>query len=158
MPVTTKAQQLEARKQRAREQAAIRARRLVRKAVRQRESRRSGRSRIIGILTVVALTAFGLVMIIAVYDGHRDESAGALIFGLIALAIAGPGVKLVLSDLNPARPWGKARPENCPQCHQPSLREKEMTRVEYHGSVTTTWRGIVTLCRPDCEFTSIRKH
>jgi hypothetical protein len=32
-----------------------------------------------------------------------------------------------------------------------------MTRIEYHGSVTTTWRGIVTLGRPDRGFTSVRR-
>ena len=171
---------------------------LIRQAVKERESRRSGRSRTIAVLVLLALAALGLLLVFGVYPGHPGDTSApqcngatmspgdtcdeyvnggltnsysyqdmlhqqqashpiALVAGIIAIAIAVLVVAPVLRALDPAKPWGTGRPEPCPRCHQPNLREKQMAHVETHGRVRTTWRGIVTLCTPGCDFAAIRQ-
>jgi len=171
---------------------------LINKAVKERESRRSGRSRTVAVLVLLALFVFGLVLAFAVYPGHPGDTSApqcngatmapgdicneyvnggltnaysyqdmlhqqqashriALVAGIIAIAIAVLAFAPVLRAFDPAKPWGTLRPENCPRCHQPNLREKPMTHIETRGRVQTTWRGIVTLCAPGCDFATIRQ-
>jgi hypothetical protein len=130
-----------------------RANQLTQKAVRQRTSRRSGRSRVIAILVIAAATAFGLVLIF-VLPSH----VAGIILGIIVLACAAFGL-IYLPDLNPAKPWGNANPANCPKCGQPNLRQKRMELTRHTTSLiggrgtsintrttTVTWSGIATLC------------
>lgn len=179
-------------------EAAGKAEKLIRKAIRERESRRSGRSRVVGVVVLLALVVFGLVMIIGVFPAHPNDTSAptcdgatmspqdvcdefvngimsgsstyqdmvhqqqeshpaALVVGIVALGIAALAVRPVVRWLDPNLPWGEARPELCPQCHEPNLREKEMTRTERRGRVNTTWRGVVILCTPGCGFSTIRK-
>jgi ABC-type Fe3+ transport system permease subunit len=174
------------------------ANKLIQQAVKERESRRSGRSRTVAVLVLLALFVLGLVLILAVYPGHPDNTSApqcngatmspsdicdeyvnggltnsysyqdmlhqqqashplALVAGIIAIAIAVLVLAPVLRAFDPAKPWGTVRPENCPQCHQPNLREKPMTHTETRGRVQTTWRGIVTLCTPGCDFATVRQ-
>jgi hypothetical protein len=81
----------------------------------------------------------------------------ALVFGIIGLAAAVLVLALAFTRLSPGRPWGKARPGNCPQCQQPALREKLMVHIETRGRTRTTWRGIVTLCTPECGLATVRQ-
>ena len=141
-----------------------RASQLIRKAVRQRASRRSGRSRVIAILMIAATAAVGLVLIF-VLPGHL----AGIILGLIVLACAAFGL-IYLPDLNPAKAWGKANPASCTKCGQPGLRQKRMELSRQSISLiggrgtsintrttTVTWSGIVILCTTECGFTSVQK-
>lgn len=140
---------------------------LIRQAVKERESRRSGRSRTVAVLVLLALFVLGLVLAFAVYPGHpgdtsapHQQQAGhplALLLGVIAIAIAALAIAPALHVLDPAKLWGTPRPGNCPRCHRPSLREKPMTHTETRGRVQTTWSGIVTLCTPGCGFATVRQ-
>lgn len=171
---------------------------LIKKAVKERESRRSGRSRGAAVLLLLALLALGLVLVFAVYPGHPGDTSApqcngatmspgdicdqyvnggltnaysyqdmlhqqqashpsALVVGIIAIAIAVLAFAPALRALNPAKPWGTGRPEHCPRCRQPNLREKPMTHTETRGRMRTTWRGIVTLCTPGCDFATVRQ-
>jgi flagellar basal body-associated protein FliL len=171
---------------------------LIHQAVKERESRRSGRSRTIAVLVLLALFVLGLVLILAVYPGNPDNTSApkcngetmspgdicdeyvngglthsdsyqdmlhqqqashpvALVAGIIAIAIAVLVLIPVFLAFDPAKPWGTAKPENCPECRRPNLREKPMTHAESDGRVQTTWHGIVTLCTPGCGFATVRK-
>jgi hypothetical protein len=142
-----------------------RAKQLIQKAVRQRASRRSGRSRITAILVITAAAALGLILIFAL-----PSRVVTIAPGIVALACAAFSL-IYIPDLNPARPWGRGNPANCPKCGQPSLRQKTMevasrshrfaggggaTSINIR-TTTTKWTGIVILCTADCGFTSLQK-
>ncbi|WP_149038303.1 hypothetical protein [Kitasatospora sp. MBT63] len=170
---------------------------LIQRAVKEREARRSGRSRAVAVMVLSALFALGLVLALAVYPGHPDDTSaprcdgttmspsdicdayvngalthsysyqemlhrqqaahpGALVAGIIAMAIAVLLLVPLLRALDPAKPWGTARPGHCPRCRQPNLREKPMTHSETRGRVQRNWSGIVTLCTPGCDFATVR--
>jgi hypothetical protein len=141
-----------------------RANQLIRKAVRQRASRRSGRSRVTAILVIAVIATLGLALIF-VLPNH----VAGIILGIIALVCAALGL-ITLPELNPANPWGEASPASCPRCGQHSLRQKRMELYRqthslgsgrgaaiYTRTTTVTWSGIVTLCTTDCGYTSVRK-
>ncbi|WP_371493500.1 hypothetical protein OG871_38905 [Kitasatospora sp. NBC_00374] len=171
---------------------------LIQRAVKERESRSSGRSRAIAVIVLLALFALGLVLAFAVYPGHPGDTSaprcngttmspgdicdefvngalthsysyqemlhrqqaghpGALVAGIIAMAIAVLLFAPSLRALDPAKPWGTARPGDCPRCRKPNLREKPMTHSETRGRVQSSWSGIVTLCTPGCEFATVRQ-
>ncbi len=171
---------------------------LIRRAVRERESRRSGRSRTTAVLLLLGLAVLGLVLVFAVYPGHPGDTSApqcngatmspgdtceqyvngaltntysyqdmlqqqqashpaALVAGIIAIVIAVLAFAPALRSLDPAKPWGTDRSELCPRCRQPNLREKSMSHSETRGRVRTTWRGIVTLCAPGCDFATVRR-
>jgi hypothetical protein len=46
---------------------------LIRQAVKERESRRSGRSRTIAVLLLLGLAVLGLVLVFAAYPGHPGD-------------------------------------------------------------------------------------
>ncbi|TDU05963.1 hypothetical protein EDD99_4505 [Streptomyces sp. 846.5] len=144
---------------------------LIRQAVKERESRRSGRARTVAVLVLLALFVLGLVLAFAVYPGHSGDTysyqdmlhrqrAGhplALVLGVVAIVIAALAIAPVLYALDPAKLWGTRRPENCPRCHRPNLREKPMTHTETRGRVQTTSYGVVTLCTAGCGFAAVRQ-
>jgi hypothetical protein len=102
----------------------------------------------------------GLTHAYSYQDMLHQQQAGhplALVFGVIAIVIAALAIAPVLHALDPAKLWGTQRPENCPRCHRPNLREKPMTHTETRGRVQTTWRGVVTLCTAGCGFATVRQ-
>jgi hypothetical protein len=170
---------------------------LISAAVKERESRRSGKSRIRALISAAILVGLSAITIVFLYPGDHSGAAPvcdgrtmspgdicdqyvngslahsytyqqmlahqqashplALVFGTVGLAAAVLVLVLAFTRLGPGRPWGKARADSCPQCQQPALREKPMAHMETHGRTRTTWRGIVTLCTPECGFAAVRR-
>jgi hypothetical protein len=178
-------------------QAADKSPELIRAAIKERESRRSGKSRIRAVISAVILVGLSAITIFFLYPGDHSGSAPvcdghamspgdicdqyangslahsytyqqmlahqqashplALVFGIVGLAAAVFVAVFAFTRLGPGRPWGKARADGCPRCGQPSLREKLMAHMETRGRTRTTWRGIVTLCAPECGFAAVRQ-
>ena len=178
-------------------QTADKSQELIRKAIKERESRRSGKSRTRAILSAVILMGLASIAIFAIYPGDHSGSAPvcdgaamspgdichefvngslahsytyqqmlahqqanhpfALVLGIIGIIAAVFVVVFAFTRLGPRSHWGKARTGSCPQCQQPALREKLMVHMESHGRTRTTWRGIVTLCTPECGFAAVRQ-
>ncbi|MEV7595914.1 hypothetical protein AB0O91_00820 [Kitasatospora sp. NPDC089797] len=76
-------------------------------------------------------------------------------FGAAGLAVVLMGVSI--TKLDPKRPWGKPVVAVCPQCHQPTLREKLTVHTISRGRTNYRYSGIVTLCTPVCGFTAVRQ-
>ena len=81
----------------------------------------------------------------------------ALVLGIIAILAGVIVIVLAFTRFSPGRPWGKPGAGNCSRCGQPSLREKLTVLTESRGRTRTTWRGIVTLCAPECGFATVRQ-
>ncbi len=88
---------------------------------------------------------------------QQADHPAALVAGIVAVAIAVLAFAPALRALNPAKPWGTGRSVPCPRCQRPNLREKLMVHSETHGRARSTWRGIVTLCAPGCDFATVRQ-
>jgi hypothetical protein len=178
-------------------QATDKSRELIRRAISDRQSRRSGKSRVRALISAAILTVLGVLSVVFLYPGDHSGSAPlcdgrtmspgdicnefangslahsytyqqmlahqqasnpfALVLAIIAILAAILAVVLAFTRLSPGRPWGKPGAGSCPQCGQAGLREKLTVLVESRGRTRTTWRGIVTLCTPECGFTTVRQ-
>jgi hypothetical protein len=178
-------------------QATDKSQELIRRAIKERESRRTGKSRIEAIITAVIFAGLSAILIVFLHPGDHSGSAPvcdgrtmspgdicdqyvngslahsynyqqmlaqqqashpfALVFGIIILAAAVAILVQAFTRYRPGRPWGAAHEGACPRCGQPGLREKLTVRTQSRGRTRTTWRGIVTLCTPECGFATVRQ-
>ncbi|MGF1429877.1 hypothetical protein [Kitasatospora sp. LaBMicrA B282] len=90
-------------------------------------------------------------------DERNHGDTGVVVAGGVATAAALLAAIPLLRAYNPRKPWGAPLPLLCPRCGGPHLREKTMSHSITVGRIKTTYRGTVTLCTPDCGFTTARR-
>lgn len=89
----------------------------------------------------------------------RDRSKDT-VWKVIGWGLAGTCVLLVVPiarSLSPSKPWGQPVEAACPRCGAQTLRERLTTHSVTRGRTTHSYRGIVTLCIPDCGYATIRR-
>ena len=128
--------------------------RLIQAAIHDRERQRSGKAMRVQILAVLALAAVGCWLVL-VLGGVPFIGYIGIGLGVVILAIAGLFL-LGAIDLSPVLPWGSAVPGRCPQCGERTLREDRALQWEVPGSGKPAVHGIVTLCTPECGYTTAR--
>jgi len=169
---------------------------LVSKAIKQRKSRRAGRSLTVALIIGFLFVIVGIIPIATfnptpfagpptcngqtmnpgdtciestngVQTGSYDfdqmlameqpDKAVNYGWGISLIAIGALIVGFGAYNLNPTRPWGKARLESCPKCGQLHLRDKLMSYQIRQGRRRTTWRSRVVLCDETCGFATLYK-
>ena len=128
--------------------------RLIQAAIHDRERQRSGKAMRVQILAVLILAVVGcwLVLVLA-----RLPFVGYIGVGLAVATFAIAGLFLLGTiDLSQVLPWGSAVRRSCPQCGRHTLREDRALQWEVPGSGTPAVHGIVTLCTPECGYTTAR--
>jgi len=89
----------------------------------------------------------------------RDQSKDT-VWRVIGWGLTGTCVLLIVPvarQLSPSKPWGRPVDTACPRCGARALRERLTTQSVTRGRTTHSYRGIVTLCSPDCGYAITRR-
>jgi hypothetical protein len=131
---------------------------LIREAIRQRQSHRSGKS-LAGTLALAVFFAVvgyvlafrpGLINNNMPYPDGFPLDAVLVICGVLVLLVAAVFLANAVRGARPRAPWGDPVAGDCPVCGEPALRQNAILLRE-EGTLVTTASGAVTLCEsPGC--------
>lgn len=95
------------------------------------------------------------------YDQMADRDKSKDTFWQFAgWGLAGVCVVLVVpvaARLDPSKRWGRPVAARCPRCGEQTLEERLTTHSVMHGRTTRSYRGVVTLCVPNCGYAVVRR-
>jgi len=136
---------------------------LIREAIRQRQSHRSGKS----LAGTLALAVFFAVVgyVLAFHPGLINNNmpypdgfpldAVLAICGVLVLLVAAVFLANAVRGGRPRAPWGDPVDGDCPVCSEPALRQDAILLRE-EGTLVVTASGTVILCEsPGCPHAAV---
>jgi len=136
---------------------------LIREAIRQRKSHRSGKS-LAGTLALAAFFAAvgyvlafrpGLINNNMPYPDGFPLNAVLAACGVLVLLVAAVFLANAVRGARPRAPWGDPVAGDCPVCSEPALRQDAILLRE-EGTLVATASGTVTLCEsPGCPHAAV---
>jgi hypothetical protein len=88
---------------------------------------------------------------------QASSAGGEELAGWVFVAAGGLLVVHVLRKRSPSKPWGKPLDTECPRCHKPDLQERRTSRRITTNGVGRKYKGLVTLCTPECGFVAVTR-
>lgn len=89
-------------------------------------------------------------------DSSHDTRWRVIGWGLTVVSLL--VIMPVAGSLDPTKPWGRSVGIACPRCgEKTTLQEKLTAHSVTRGRTTYTYKGMVTLCTPECGYASVRR-
>jgi len=138
---------------------------LIREAIRQRQSHRSGKSLAGAIALAVFFAVVGYVLAFRPglinnnmpYPDSFPLGAVLTVLGILVLLVAAVFVAFAVRGARPRAPWGDPVDGDCPVCGEAALRQDAILLRE-KGTLVTMAAGTVTLCdSPGCPHAAVQE-